>query len=172
MGVLAVDLDQLGGRLGQGAHRGHAPVDPRPRAAVRRHGAGDDDLAFTLGRTDHEARLDQGLGGPRPDDGRIGPAPQHQLERLDHQRLARAGLAGQDRHARAEGQRQVLDDAEVAHPQLGQHGRLLLAIGQQPEPQQRAEAVGVVAHHPHRPGGDTARDRRPRVEAADVLCRR
>ena len=52
------------------------------------------------GAVDHEARLDQGLGGPGPDDGRVGPAAQHQLERLDHQRLAGAGLAGQDRHAR------------------------------------------------------------------------
>ena len=112
------------------------------------------DLALAFGRLDHEARLDQRLGGPGPDDGRVGPAPQHELERLDHQRLARAGLAGQHRHAGAERQRQVLDDAEVAHPELGQHvttGRLLLAVGQQAEPQQRAEAVGVVAHHPHRP---------------------
>ena len=53
-----------------------------------------------------------------------------------------------------EDERQVLDHAEVAHVQVGQHGgaldALLAAVGQQPEAQDAAEGLGLVAHDPHR----------------------
>ena len=121
MRVLPVDLHQLLGGLGQRAHRRHAPVDPGPRTAFGRHGARDDHLPLAFGLVHHEACLDQCLRGAGPDDARTGPPAEHELERLDDQRLAGARLAGQDRHALPEGERKVLDDAEIAHPQLGQH---------------------------------------------------
>ena len=115
-------------RLAQGAHRGHAPVDPGPRAALGRDGAGQDDLASasaasppTASGVGHETRLDQGLRRAGPHHPHVGPAPEDELERLDHQRLAGARLAGQRRHARAERECEVLDHAEIPDAQLAQH---------------------------------------------------
>ena len=125
--VLPVDLDQVRRRLAQRAHRRHAAVDPGAGAPLGGDRAGQDDLARSSPSPSpsDEARLDQGLGGARPHHAGTGPAAQHELERLDHQRLAGAGLAGQRRHARAEGQREVLDHPEVADVQVGQHGAAL-----------------------------------------------
>ena len=122
--VLPVDLDQQGRRFAQRPQGRHAAVDPGPRPALGRHRAGEDHLALGVALADDEARLDERLGSAGPHHGRVGPSPQHQLERLDDQRLAGAGLSGERGHAGAEFERQVLDHAQVAHPQVGQHGGL------------------------------------------------
>ena len=117
--VLAVDLDQGRGRLAQCRHGGHAPVHPGAGAARGGHGAGEDDLLgvirFGAGCCDHAASLDQRLGCSGAHHGRAGPPAQHELERLDQERLAGTRLARQRGHARTEGERQVLDHPEVPH---------------------------------------------------------
>ena len=122
--VLAVDLDQLRRRLAERAEGRHAAVDPGPGAALGGDRAGQDHLAGGVALPHHEAGLDQGLGRAGAHHAGVGPTAQHQLQRLDDQRLAGARLSGERRHAGPELQRQVLDHAEVAHVQVGQHDRL------------------------------------------------
>ncbi len=121
--VLAVDLHQLGRRLAQRTERGHAAVDPGPGPALGGDGAGEDDLAGLVAVAQDEPGLDQRLDGAGAHHAGVGPPAQHQLQRLDHQGLAGAGLPRQGGHAGPEDQCEVLDDAEVAHVQVGQHGR-------------------------------------------------
>ena len=122
--VLPVDLDQLGRHLAQSGERRHAAVHPGPGPALGGDRAGEDHLAGGVALPHHETRLDQGLGGTGAHHARVGPPAQDQLQGLDHQGLAGARLAGEGGHAGLEDQRQVLDHAEVAHVQIGQHGRL------------------------------------------------
>ncbi len=122
--VLPVDLDQLRRRLAERAQGRHAAVDPGPGPALGGDRAGQDHLAGGVALPQHEAGLDQGLGGAGAHHAGVGPAAQHQLQRLDDERLAGAGLTGERRHAGPEDQRQVLDHTEVAHVQVGQHDAL------------------------------------------------
>ena len=141
--VLAMQLDQHPGRLGQGPDGGHPAVDPGPGPAGARHRTGQDDLgslggvgtsarwiaAGVLGgcgteRTvtggDDEPALDHRLVGAGPDDGGIGSGPEQQAQGLHQQRLARAGLPGEGGHPRPEAHRDVVDHPEVAHTELDQ----------------------------------------------------
>ena len=65
--VLAVQLDELGHRLGQHPERGHAPVQPGFGAPRRGHGTGDDHLALGC--------RPRRLGRPRPSPSRSAPRP-------------------------------------------------------------------------------------------------
>ena len=69
-------------------------------ATVGRDDARDDDLL--AGQRILEAAFDPRLVRARPRPARVGPRPGEQLERLDDERLARAGLAGDDGQARPE----------------------------------------------------------------------
>ena len=51
----------------------------------------------------------------------VGPPSDEQLDGVDEQGLARAGLAGERGHAGAEHEHELVDDAEVANRQLDQH---------------------------------------------------
>ena len=153
--VLAVDLDQLRRRLAERAQRRHATVDPGPGPPLGGHRAGEDHLALGVALPHDEARLDQRLGRAGPHQARIGPSAQDQLQRLDDQRLAGSRLPGEHGHAGTELERQVLDHAEVADVQVGQHRPAhRFPVGQQPEAQDAAEGLGLVAH-------DADRARRP-----------
>ena len=95
---------------------------------------------------------------PAPGPGR--PAPQHQGQGLDDQGLAGPGLPGQGGHARSEADGEVLDDPEVAHPQLGQHAAGSL---RRPGParwlaQEPANPRSPNGHQPQRVGGHPAGD--------------
>jgi hypothetical protein len=117
VGVLAVQVDQLGPRLGQGGHRRHAPVHVRTRPARRGYGAGEHHLPLV----DDEAALHERLLGPRAHQHAVGPTPHQQLDGLDQEGLARAGLAGERREARFQDEVGLGDDPEVADAQFGQH---------------------------------------------------
>ena len=91
---------------------------PRERPATG-HDAREHDLVVAV----DEATLDPRFVGAVAHERRIGPAAAQQVERVDDERLARAGLAGDHGHARAERQQQVGDDPEVLDAQLDQHRR-------------------------------------------------
>jgi hypothetical protein len=69
-----------------------------------------------------EQRLDLGLLGAGADDLRLGLAAQDELERLDQDRFAGAGLTGHHVHAGAELDLELVDNREVTHAKAGQHG--------------------------------------------------
>ena len=52
----------------------------------------------------------------------VSPPADEQLDRVDEQRLARAGLAREGGHAGAEHEHELVDDTQVADGELGQHG--------------------------------------------------
>src|SRR4030067_570780 len=66
----------------------------------------------------HDGRL-----GPGPHHGAVGPAPQQELDGVDDDRLAGAGLTGEDDEAGVEAQLEPLDNGEVPNTQLDQHRR-------------------------------------------------
>ncbi len=117
-----------GDRAGRGGRPGGPPARQRRRpwpGARRRRPAsarpGHDPTQDDLVAVEHEAALDDGLGGAVADHPGIGPAAHQQLDGLDDQRLARAGLAGDRGHPGLQHQRQLADDPEVADGQLVQH---------------------------------------------------
>ena len=65
----------------------------------------------------------RGFVGAVAHERRIGAAPAEQIERVDDQGLARAGLAGDHGQARADRQQQVGDDPEVLDAQLDRASR-------------------------------------------------
>src|SRR6185369_11734151 len=79
-------------------------------------------LAQLAGKAAVEQSLDRGLIGVAADE--IGGAARsaQQAQSLQDNALAGTGLAGEDVEAGVERQRQVVDDGEVADPQLTQHG--------------------------------------------------
>ena len=79
-------------RAGRRRSRACARSRERPRAST--------DLVVAV----DEAAFDARFVGAVADERRVGPAAAQQIERVDDQRLARAGLAGDHGHARAERQ--------------------------------------------------------------------
>jgi hypothetical protein len=126
--VLPVEVDQAPARLGQGGGGGEAPVEVGAAAALPRDRPGQDQLVCgTVGRrgaVEHHPPLHPGLGRPGADHDGVGSAPHQQLDGVDHQRLARPRLAGHRGEAGPEDEVEVLDDPEVAHAQLAQHGHV------------------------------------------------
>ena len=84
-------------------------VDVPPRAPAQRHDAREHDFGVTV----DEAALHTRLVGAVAHQGRVGTATAQEIERVDDQRLARAGLAGDHGHAVADHQLEVGDDPEV-----------------------------------------------------------
>ncbi len=68
-----------------------------------------------------EGALDQRPRGARPDRAAVAPGAKQQGDGVHQQRLAGAGLAGEDVEAGAELERHVVDGGEVADPELGDH---------------------------------------------------
>jgi hypothetical protein len=139
--VLARDLDHRRRDLRHQSPGDEPAVDARPApASVGRYRPGHDQfdravvdaLDHPLGHQppdrgvlggEEEASLDARLLGPRSDQATIGPAPQEQSQRRDHQRLSRPGLTGQSARPTLEAQLGALDDAHALDYKLGQHPR-------------------------------------------------
>jgi hypothetical protein len=119
--MLAVDVDQVLGGLAQLRHGGRAAVDPGAALALRVDGAAQQQAVVVA--------LEAGLVQPGASDGGvsnsavtsarvapsrtsagIGAVAQRQLQRVDEDGLARAGLAGQHREAGVELELQLGDD--------------------------------------------------------------
>ena len=118
--VLAVQVDEAPPVLGQLRHGREPAVDVAARPAVGGHDAGQ---RRPPRRRRHEAAFDARFGGALAHQLRVGPAAAQQLERVDEQRLARAGLAGDRGEPGPERHAQLGDDAEVLDAQLRQHRR-------------------------------------------------
>ena len=99
MGVLAVEVDEVGRHVGERRRRRRAAVDVGPRPSLGGHDAAEDDLVAVI--TD-EPGVDASLGCPGADDQRVGPPTDDEVQRLDEHRLAGTGLAGDRRQAGAE----------------------------------------------------------------------
>ena len=123
-GVLAVDVDQMFCGFAQLRHGGRAAVDPGSALALGIH---------TAAQQQRVVDIKSGFIQPGPDCGRrvelgadFGPRcafayqrcvsamAQSQLQRVDEDGLARAGLAGQHREARAQVDFELGDDHHVA----------------------------------------------------------
>ena len=77
-----------------------------------------------------EAGGDAGLRLPCPDKAAVGAGAERQPQRIEQDRLARAGFTGEDGQAGAELQVQRLDQHDIADGKRGQHGACLPAIAQ------------------------------------------
>jgi hypothetical protein len=129
--VLAVERQHRAADLRQIARGGAAAAEVRARAPLRAHPPREHELVSVRGqavaqprpqgRGQREHALDVGLGGARPHDPRPWLAAQQQVQRVGEHGLARAGLAGQDVQAAAEGQLGPLDQQEVLYAQLVEH---------------------------------------------------
>src|SRR5581483_3051137 len=132
--ALAVDVDEVRCELRQRRGRHGAAVHPGD-APARRHVARDDQhavlrldakLGQQLGQTLVLAvKLEDPLhargGRARADDLRAQPRTEQPRERVDEDRFARAGFAGDDVEARPELQPDPFDDGEVLDVELDQH---------------------------------------------------
>ncbi|MEZ4369011.1 MAG: hypothetical protein R2939_22430 [Kofleriaceae bacterium] len=141
--VLAREVDQHRAELGQPRRRRQRAVDVGPAAATALDGAAHEHLVGAavveggrqagavedpahprreVGR--HlEDRLDHRLvGAGARDVGRRPPAAQ-QVDGLDDERLAGAGLAGEDVEALAQLDGDVGQDGEVGDAEVSEHGR-------------------------------------------------
>ncbi len=98
MRVLAVQIDEPASVLGQFAHGCEATVDVTAQPAVGRYDTREHDLVVAV----VEPALDPRFGRAVAHQLRIGAAARQQVERVDDQGLARAGLAGDDGQPRAQ----------------------------------------------------------------------
>jgi hypothetical protein len=136
--VLAVDLHEPLAELAQVGERRGGAVDEGPRAAVGADHAAQQALAGVVrvlhrllaqpgargeGSFERELGADLGLRLPGAHEGGVGAVAQHQAERVDQDRLAGAGFAGEHREAGRELEVERIDDGEVADPQRAQHGQ-------------------------------------------------
>jgi hypothetical protein len=132
VGVLAVEVDELGADRRELAGRCQPPVDVGAAPARAGNGAREDDLVAGVGAAvaraiargigrPHESALDPRLVGARPHQHRVGASPHQQLDGVDDKRLAGAGLAGERRHPWAEHEAQLGNDPEIADGQFEDH---------------------------------------------------
>ena len=121
MGVLAVNCNEAAAELAQLARRGGPSVDARDAALAH--------LSLQRDRIEHG--LDAGVIRSVPHLAGVGPRPEGQAQRVDDQRLAAAGLAGEQVQARAEAHGRLRDQGQVAHLELLQ--QLWSATGDPPQ---------------------------------------
>ena len=76
-----------------------------------------------VGSLQPEGAFHYGRLGAGPHYGAVGPAPQQELDSVDDDRLAGAGLTGEDDEAGVKAQLEPLDNGEVPNAQLDQHRR-------------------------------------------------
>jgi hypothetical protein len=133
--VLAMDVDQFAHDLAEHLHRYLLTVEPRTRTTVARKAATHDQLfGRVVDRLLFEALAQAAWGGTNVESGdyfgalgitadEIGAAAPagDQAERVDDDRLARPGLAGEHGEARAEFDVQCIDDGEVADAEMDEH---------------------------------------------------
>ena len=121
MGVLAVQVDELGRRLGERRRRCRTAVDVGARPAIGGNHTTQHHLAAFAVVTD-ETGVDARFNGTGSDDDRIGPCADDEFEGLDEHRLARSGFAGDRRQAVADDEIDGSDDPEALDVQLSEHG--------------------------------------------------
>ena len=156
---LAVHGHQGLGDLREGGHRHRGTADERPGPALGRHVAGQHDqvvldLAADLldgvgepGQSvDTHDALDPGGLRAGPHRAGVGATAQQQPERGHDHGLARSGLTGDHRQARAEPERGRLDHPERGDPDLLKH-----------RTPPRAAAVARSSRASPRPAGRTSR---------------
>ncbi len=131
---LCADLAQLGDSRRAPAEVGSSaaigPHSPRQYELVRIRRETIEYLGHGLGyvrrtsrpRRQREDALDVCLVCARPHDPATSPSTEQQLERVGEDRLARAGLAGEDVEALSEAQLRPLEEQQVLDAQLFQHG--------------------------------------------------
>ena len=135
-GMLAVDLDQMLGHLAQLRHGRRAAVDPGAALALRidhpphqQRIVGRDGVEAGRFQPAGKARRPVELGadlGPRralAHHAGVAAAAEGELQRVDQDRLAGAGLAGEHGEARAEVEFERRHDHEIAQREASQHGR-------------------------------------------------
>jgi hypothetical protein len=134
--VLAVDGDEPVGDLGHHS-RGHGPAaDEGAAAALGRHGAGHEqgplvELGAGLARprrrrgvlAHQPSAVDLGACRAAAHGTGVGLRTEQQPQPGEHHRLARPGLAGDDREPRVQRQRGLVDDPEATQPHLLDHPR-------------------------------------------------
>src|SRR5687767_476401 len=69
-----------------------------------------------------EADGDDSLGLAAPDQAAVGAGAERETERVEQDRLAGSGLAGEDSEAGAEFEIEALDQHDVADGEIGEHG--------------------------------------------------
>ena len=136
MRVLPMDVDEVIAQFAQLRERGRHPVDPRLGAPPRVDGPAQQHAAVAVvlhlvfdeprrGRGGHrELGAQVGARTPLAHHARVAAFTEHQRERVDQDRLAGAGLAGEDREARLEVEFERVDDDEIANRKRVQHRRL------------------------------------------------
>ena len=130
--ALALDLDEAVAEFAQQPDAGRLVVDKGAAAAVGGNQPAQHDRAGEVGADpglaqdrragwlspDREFGDDRGLLGPRAHQARIGPLAERQPERIEQDRLAGAGLAGQHAQPGTERQGQAVDQDDVADRQV------------------------------------------------------
>ena len=117
--VLSVQIHEAGAAFGELTDGREPTIDVRATARVARHDAGEHDLLTGL-RID-EAALDARFGRAVAHERRVGASTDEQLQRLDQQCLARAGLAGDRGEPGAQHEIEIGNDAEIHDMQLDEH---------------------------------------------------
>jgi hypothetical protein len=117
--MLAVQLDQAGGQLLQGAGGGQSSVDERPAAPL----SGDLAPHEQLFPAAVENRLDRSQFLSSAHEVTRGPSAEQQPDSLDENRLPRPGLAGEHVEAAIELDLDRVDHRKVADAQEAEHRR-------------------------------------------------
>ena len=133
--VLAVDLDQRRGERAQGLHAHALVVDVGAGASVGELDPAEDQLVADLDVLALEQRMG-GVSGRKlehrghlalrlavADEAAVAARAERQRQRVEQDRLARAGLSGEDRQAGREFEIQLIDQNHVADGEAREHGR-------------------------------------------------
>ncbi len=115
--VLTVQVDEPPSALRKLRHRREPAVDVAAGPSVGGHDPREHDLVVAV----VESAFDTRLGRTFANQLRIGSPATEEIQRVDDQRLARAGLAGDHRQARAEGHLELGNDSQILDAQLGKH---------------------------------------------------
>jgi hypothetical protein len=131
--VLAVDDREPRGEVAEEAHGHEGAVYGRAAFSVRLELPADDHLVPIRAEPalleehrrvlDFEDSLDRGALFARPDEVRGRPIPQEQTESVDQDRLAGAGLAGQESQPGAELDLERRNEGDVVDPQQFKHAQ-------------------------------------------------
>ena len=135
--ALALDLDQAVAELAQQADARRLIVDKgaaaavgaqqaaqhdRPPARSARHPGLAQDRGGRMVALDGELGGDRGLLGAGPHQRGIGAPAERQPQRIQQDRFARAGLAGQHAQPRPKGEVEPVDQHDIANGEPEQHG--------------------------------------------------
>ena len=135
--MLAMNFNQRGAQFAQQRRRNRLIVHESPAAAIGLQLAAQDDGAIGLQLVFGQQGADRVFRAnikfrhhPRriaagPHQPHIGPAAQYQAQRIEQDRFARPGLAGQDDKPRRELDGQRLDQHDIMNGKRGQHAAVL-----------------------------------------------